>query len=234
MGLEFTKSRVAVAIAKHPSYNNNSIYHLEHIKYRPRKDRIYNFHLRDAKKEVIFQEINKIATLEKVCGFVVGWPLEPSGFPGSRCGRVLNLLDYLTERRDKGTSCLVNPKSRPIVLWDERVFTHGQRKECDNPIDEWGRCQSFVGKDDMMLPRIPNVYPKRYSVKTSLRSDHPSTEDSSIAGSILEDFLDSHSNIFGITRKNPVTIETSTRNEFHQIVEQIERNGGNLINSSLV
>jgi hypothetical protein len=38
---------------------------------------------------------SKISKDNKVSGFIVGWPLEPSGRPGAACGRVLHILDFL-------------------------------------------------------------------------------------------------------------------------------------------
>jgi hypothetical protein len=33
--------------------------------------------------------------------------------------------------------------SRPITLWDQRVFTHNQFDELKRPQDEWGRSEAF-------------------------------------------------------------------------------------------
>ena len=48
-----------------------------------------------SRKEEVKQELGLIITKFKVSGYVVGWPLEPSGQPGAACGRVLHLLDFL-------------------------------------------------------------------------------------------------------------------------------------------
>ncbi len=224
MGLEITKSRVAVAITKHPS-NYNAIIPLDHITYcHDRKH--FNLEFRNERKEIIYNELKRIVALEKICGIVVGWPLEPSGLPGSRCGQVLNLLDYLAERRHEG-KCLINRASRPVTLWDERAFTHGKYYEHKYPTDIWGRCNK-----KMKLPSP--VSTKGYIYKTSLRSDQDTSDDSAIACSILEHFLACHSHIFGMTRMiNEVESYKSSGNELKQIIEQIERNG-NYLSSSIL
>lgn len=233
MGLEITKSRVAVAITKHPS-NYNAIMPLDHITYcHDRKH--FSLEFRNERKEIIYNELKRIVALEKICGIVVGWPLEPSGLPGSRCGQVLHLLDYLAERRHEG-KCLINRASRPVTLWDERTFTHGKYNEHKYPTDTWGRCRLFA-KEKMKLP--PSVgtkgTSKNYIYKTSLRSDQDTSNDSGIACSILEHFLACHSHIFGMSRifNEVESYKSSSGNEFKQIVEQIERNGSYLSSSIL-
>lgn len=139
-------------------------------------------------KEDIRKQLIDIANNENVCGFVVGWPLEPSGYPGSRCGRVLNLLDYFADTRHHDGGYLLNKHSRPVTLMDERMFTHGQFDEGRYPTDEWGRCEVF-GKKFPLPSEDKFGKDKQYMFKTSLTSDHPTSEDSTSASLILEHFM---------------------------------------------
>ncbi len=185
MGLSITRSRVAVAIAAHPSKNGSSyIRQFDPIPYLTQE---CGDEIRNMKKEFIIRELDRIAVSEQVCGFVVGWPLEPSSFPGSRCGQVLHLLDFLTEKRLQGKYLINN--SRPVVLWDERIITHKQFDEKEYPQDEWGRSERFsqklVGLDDA-------------THISSLRTDHPTTDDSTAASLLLEQFFKEQSSTFGL------------------------------------
>lgn len=160
----------------------------------------------ESNKENIRKQLLDIAKAENVCGFVVGWPLEPSGTPGSRCGQVLNLLDYFAETRQDG-GYLINKHARPVVLLDERMFTHGHFDEERDPVDEWGRCRVF-GKKFPLPSKDESGNEKKYTFKTSLRSDHPVSEDSTSASLILEHFATKHN----ITEPN----------SFNETVENIE------------
>lgn len=221
MCLEITKARVGVAIAKHRS-NRHSIRKHDPLPYQTP---LCDYELRNLRKELIYQELSKIAASERVCGVLVGWPLEPSGLPGSRCGQVLHLLDYLAERQHEGTS-MINNNSRPVVLWDERMFTHKQFEEESNSQDEWGRCQVFGKKTDFS-PKgdIGDDNGQHFSHRSSLRSDHPTSDDSAAASSIMEQFLNQHSLIFEINQNNELRKEQSTGNDFRQIIEEIDSHG---------
>mmetsp|Transcript_15796 Transcript_15796/g.23737 ORF Transcript_15796/g.23737 Transcript_15796/m.23737 type:complete len:254 (-) Transcript_15796:36-797(-) len=204
MGLEITRSRIAVAIAPHPSKNSGHIHKLDPIPYL-KQDCGDDF--RNMKKEYIIRELSRIVESEKVCGFVVGWPLEPSSFPGSRCGQVLHLLDFLTEKRLGGRYLISN--SRPVVLWDERIITHNQFDEQEYPQDEWGRSERFSHKYEPQ--QDGNTF------MSSLRTDFPTTDDSTAASLLLEEFFKQHSNLFGtIEESDGLTGERSCGNDFQR------------------
>jgi RNase H-fold protein (predicted Holliday junction resolvase) len=272
MGLEITKSRIAVAIAKHPSTQQDHhpcIHKFDPIAYRTN----HEHGNRSTRKEYIFRELNKIAISERVCGFLVGWPLEPSGSPGSRCGQVLHLLDYFAERKqqhDGRGQCLINKSSRPVVLWDERNFTHKQFDDERTVQDNWGRCQQFADtqthtyanttQSSNSIPSSePHIQTHTHALgtyKSSLGSNQPTSDDSTAACLLLEQFLKQNSQVLGM---DPATnyqqgedgydfgvgIEseqgqfqqqrnTTEGNDFSQIIEHIESHGGICMKPSLL
>jgi RNase H-fold protein (predicted Holliday junction resolvase) len=220
MGLNITRSRVAVAIARHPTQGENCIQTFDHLRYQA-NDKEYSTQM--SGKERILQKLHQIALSEKVCGVVVGWPLEKSGYPGSRCGHVLHLLDYLSEKHNEGTS-LINQNARPLVLWDERIFTHQTFDERHDPIDKWGRCQSFAHKN-IELSSDVDADVNTMIHTSSLRSDHSSTQDSIIAENILQEYMKMHSNV-----PNP---NRSVGSRYSEIIENIESEG-HCLQSSLL
>ena len=187
MALQISRARIGVAVMN----NSGKVKKLNPILYHGKRLSM-DVQNKSNNKEVIRKQLLDIAKAENVCGFVVGWPLEPSGSPGSRCGQVLNLLDYFTETRQEG-GCLINKHSRPVVFLDERKFTHGQFDEERDPMDEWGRCRVF-GKKFPLPPKDEFGNEKKYTFKTSLRSDHPVSEDSTSASLILEHYVKTHVN----------------------------------------
>lgn len=220
MALQISRARIGVAVMN----NSGKVKKLNPILYHGKRLSM-DVQNKSNSKEVIRKQLLDIAKAENVCGFVVGWPLEPSGSPGSRCGQVLNLLDYFTETRQEG-GCLINKHSRPVVLLDERKFTHGQFDEERDPMDEWGRCRVFGKK--FQLPtkdEFGNVKKKNYSFKTSLRSDHPVSEDSTSASLILEHFATKHdtieSNSLNESIENTVDSALESENMDEMYLEQM-------------
>ena len=236
MALQITKRRIGLAIMKNSE--QNLIEKLNPINYQAKQASVKRTNNRD--KEEIRKELLHIAKAENVCGIVVGWPLEPSGLPGSRCGQVLHLLDHFAETRHEG-GYLINQRTRPVVLLDERMFTHGQFDENKYPMDEWGRSQVF-GKKSALLSSCENEVEnneKIYSFKTSLRSDHPASDDSTAASLILEEFMKKHQNVLG-TNKLQETMKIIERNieqesenivgemKLQQIIESFDQSQQNM------
>jgi hypothetical protein len=76
-------------------------------------------------------------TLEdwQVRGVVVAWPVQPEGWCGASCGRVLFALDGL---RSHGAFC--SAADLPMCLWDQaHTSNHGGPYE-----DEWGRSEQYT------------------------------------------------------------------------------------------
>lgn len=207
-----------MAIARHPS-KHDLIRKIDPLPYRTQKAQL-TFEFQDeSAKEAISRALTKISSIEGICGFVVGWPLEPSGFPGSRCGQVLHLLDHLVEIRHEG-KYMINGNSRPVVLWDERSFTHQTFEDKTYPLDAWGRSEIFGKKTTALSPNVKKGT-KHLIYKTSLRSDPPTSDDSTVASLILEQFLHHH---FG-DHTNESDLEQFTGDDCHRVIDQIERNG---------
>lgn len=127
------------------------------------------------------KEIEKILKNYDICGFLVGWPLEPSGSPGASCGRVLHLLDYLAEK-DRMVS-----RTRPLALWDERIFTHNQFEELRMPTDSWGRSSRYSRELEMITGQDSGYYKCASSFL-----EHPASTDSTSASLILQQFLENN------------------------------------------
>ena len=94
--MTISRQRISLSVAWHPSIEGtNFIESLEPIPYMPKDHVSMSKAIFNTRKEKSRLELGKISKDLKVCGFLVGWPLEPSGRPGAACGRVLHLLDFL-------------------------------------------------------------------------------------------------------------------------------------------
>lgn len=226
MALQISRARIALALMKH---SQKEVQQLNPIKLEANKPFIRN--RKNDNKENIVKQLLDIAKTENVCGLVVGWPLEPSGCPGSRCGKVLHLLDHFAESRQEG-GYLINPHSRPVVLFDERKITHGQFDEHLFQMDEWGRCQVF-GKKFPLPCEDEFGHEIEHSFKTSLRSDHPTSGDSTAATLLLGHFMNDQSimNSRRLTQKMETGNRSTKRkaenmdhSHLEQIIESFEGN----------
>eukprot|EP00567_Pseudictyota_dubia_P013131 CAMPEP_0197436160 /NCGR_PEP_ID=MMETSP1175-20131217/3630_1 /TAXON_ID=1003142 /ORGANISM="Triceratium dubium, Strain CCMP147" /LENGTH=235 /DNA_ID=CAMNT_0042965379 /DNA_START=260 /DNA_END=967 /DNA_ORIENTATION=+ len=175
------QTSVGVAIAAHPS-QSATVHTLDPIKLvkgKPGKK------TKDAIDEAVIEQLEDLVRKHKVCGFVVGWPLQPEGRPGKPCGRVLHVLDTLTEKR---TSVL--SKSRPFTLWDDRCIPRetgeAPRSSIDDEIDSWGRSVAFSQAPP------PSTEPgDELMFRSRDRYERPTIVDSSGAGGILRHFVGS-------------------------------------------
>ena len=108
MAMDIKKHKISISLAEHPHKGGEQIIlqtidpipymmlpvHV-HVHAVPTEQRNMRKALFNSRKEKIKLELSAIMKEYDVAGFVVGWPLEPSGKPGAACGRVLHLLDYL-------------------------------------------------------------------------------------------------------------------------------------------
>ena len=110
MALDISNDRVGIAIAEHPNSNSkeenceeNNITLGHTIPYMPSRHqrgkgkgkKIFENASIQVRKEKVKDELNVLIKEFGIVGFIVGWPLEPSGLPGANCGQVLHLLDFL-------------------------------------------------------------------------------------------------------------------------------------------
>jgi hypothetical protein len=153
-------------------------------------------------KERVCEQIESLAKEHGVCGFVIGWPLERSGQPGSSCGRVLHLLDYFSEERKNS---ILN-KNRPITLWDERHFTHQEFQDRKMPQDGWGRSLAFChsplsSNSDGSTTHIIDGSTSEVTcdeegtltyTSSNREQSYTTSNDSTVASLILNEFMKTH------------------------------------------
>jgi hypothetical protein len=139
--MQVSKHQISLSVAEHPTRNGAQriIHDIPSIPYMPKEQKNISKAMFNTRKESIKFELSEITKDYDVTGFVVGYPLEETGHPGGRCGRVLHLLDYLA---DANNGQIIN-RSRPFTLWDQRVYCHNQFDEKEKPQDKWGRSAAF-------------------------------------------------------------------------------------------
>jgi len=187
VALEISNHKVGVALAQTPDHRDYylRIRKLDPITYLSNKLSGVSLNQRKLLKDHVYSTVQHIVKENKACGFVVGWPLQPDGRPGAACGQVLHLLDYFSNKSNPVLS-----KGRPFALWDERFLTHKLYEEIIMPQDEWGR--------SIVYSRTPALSPRdALTIKEGVyrsRSQiyQPVGMDSSSAGIILEQFMNSH------------------------------------------
>lgn len=267
MALDISNDRVGIAIAEHPNSNSkeedceeNKITLGHTIPYMPSRSRhqrgkgkgkkIFENASIQVRKEKVKDELNVLIKEFGIVGFIVGWPLEPSGLPGANCGQVLHLLDFLAEKKNGQ----VVHQNRPLTLWDQRSFTHNKFMEVEKPQDKWGRsvafCTSTVpctskekGSNDQMY--ITNHAGDHTNTSTSASMyDDDERFKSSCADKLLEQFLNSHYQMDindnrrytrqrQEARVNSDDYQSSKAYDFLNIIRQYETNGA-CIESSLL
>ena len=134
MALDISQDTLGFALTKLPSQDGPVIQSINSIPYTSKagsSQKSSPIHHRAA----ILNLIGSVVKEEGVCGFLVGWPLQPDARPGLDCGRTLHLLDYLA---NQATHPIIN-KSRPLTLWDKRSLTHNRFEENISPEDVWRR-----------------------------------------------------------------------------------------------
>mmetsp|Transcript_37794 Transcript_37794/g.82818 ORF Transcript_37794/g.82818 Transcript_37794/m.82818 type:complete len:317 (-) Transcript_37794:187-1137(-) len=209
MALDITRDRIGVAVASHPSTGAPArTFDPISLPSRRRDDSSNG-------NSDIASELEEIVASERVCAFVVRWPLQDGGRMGGKCGKVLHALDSLVapspgssntksnNNNKRASSTAVIGKNRPFALYDDRLLTgvsRGNVVGTDIP-DDFGRLSSF-GR----VPPLPEMfYSSRqpHAVQASHDGDGTATitttqeegEDdlsSEMAAKVLQDFLDGH------------------------------------------
>mmetsp|Transcript_6688 Transcript_6688/g.14630 ORF Transcript_6688/g.14630 Transcript_6688/m.14630 type:complete len:256 (+) Transcript_6688:67-834(+) len=186
MGLDISDERIGVAIAKHPSPNNR-VDTLDSIPYVSNsKKAYYTTHRADDNKRVT-KELADLVKEHRICGFVVGWPLQPDGRPGGPCGKVLHLLDHLANQYPDP----LMHKNRPFALWDIRDIPFNtledkliNSRNHESEVDRWGRNEVFA--------RTPSQCVGSYLYRSGEQFYHPNTNDSTASALMLKHYMDSH------------------------------------------
>ena len=101
MALQITREKVGIALTD-TIVTEKNIQKLDPIPYLTTS---CDHGLKEQNRRV-GEEFERIMKKYDICGFVVGWPLEPSGSPGASCGRVLHLLDFLAGKRIVTFPCI--------------------------------------------------------------------------------------------------------------------------------
>lgn len=186
MGLDISDERVGVAIAKHPSPNNH-VQPLDALPYVSNNKKAYYTTHRSDDNERIANTLRDLVKQHRICGFVVGWPLQPDGRPGGPCGKVLHLLDYLAEN---SASPILN-KNRPFALWDIRDIPFNavedkliNSRNHESEVDRFGRNKVFS--------RVPSQSVGSYLYRSGEQFYHPNTQDSNACQLMLKHYMDSH------------------------------------------
>ena len=96
LSLDISKHRICISVGQHPNREDQHIIQkMKPIEYMPHEQKNISKAMFKTRKEHVKKSIEKVVKKYNISGFVVGWPLEPSGNPGAACGRVLHLLDFL-------------------------------------------------------------------------------------------------------------------------------------------
>lgn len=204
MSINISMNEINISVAEHPT-KEQRIHVIEPISYNMptttnSANNIATIHnnngsisrtMFSTRKEKVKQDIELVLKEFGVVGFVVGWPLEPSGLPGASCGRVLHLLDYLADAR----SGRLISKSRPMTLWDQRIFNHDIFDEIDKPQDKWGRSAAFCQYASGDEAYETNMYISSHGKDHAL-SSQPSSPQAALnektSRRILKHYLHSH------------------------------------------
>lgn len=126
LSLNISNGKIDMTLASHPEIG-------EPIKLRPIQlefERNSNQKKRGLSPKVL-AELQEIVQTNKVCSFVVGWPVQKEGRLGASCGRVLFTLDALIDS-DKP----IITKNRKVCLWD------GSHVQLEHD-DQFGRCSIY-------------------------------------------------------------------------------------------
>ena len=124
LSLKFESDCVSMNLAPHPSLKQE-IQSLDPI---PVKYTVKNN--RKVLVASVTDKLQEIVQSNKVCGFVVDWPLQNEGRKGASCGRVLHFLDHLLEAQ-------VLSQNRRFCLWNGNDITVETE-------DNWGRCSAYA------------------------------------------------------------------------------------------
>lgn len=118
LSLRVNEDQIDLALASHPSFEDP----VQQLKSIPlERTTVYN---RKVLTDSVADALQDVLKDHNVCGMVVSWPVQPEGWCGASCGRVLNTLDQIRLTID-----------RPVCLYDANHTMP--------PEDEWGRSEIY-------------------------------------------------------------------------------------------
>lgn len=199
MALDIGRERIGLALTTHSS-EENIIYPEKPIEYFNRtnsRDQIKT-------KEQILDEVHNIIEENRVCAFVVSWPIQTNGRIGKSCGRVLHFLDYFAD----SSKPLISP-NHPFALWEE-----GEVASSAVSVDKWGRSEIFS--------RIPSAQQKIYN--SGMNLNDIKSGDSWVASHMLKDFLESQYCANGDDEVYRIKNDTCDKSYIHGLSSSIDEN----------
>ena len=134
LSITVLKDKMELAVSSHPSFSEP----LMSLPSIPLKMGTSDDKKKKVLNKCVVDELSGIVQDFSVCGMVVSWPVQKEGWCGAPCGRVLHILDQLTEQ----SKTLMHP-NRPVCLWDEGHHSP--------PEDEWGRAPVYSKTTDKTL-----------------------------------------------------------------------------------
>ena len=118
LSLRVNNDTIDLAVASHPSFDEPA----QQLASIPLERSVE--HNRKVVSRSVADALQQVVANYNVCGMVVSWPVQPEGWCGAPCGRVLNTLDQIRLTVD-----------RPVCLYDANHTTL--------PEDEWGRAEIY-------------------------------------------------------------------------------------------
>ena len=125
LNMKISKNRIELAISSHPSYQE-PIVSLSSITIPRNSKRAIDSSVAD--------EVSQVISQYNVCGVVVDWPVQQEGWCGEACGRVLNVLEQLSNNYNAFQTTEGN--RTPICLYDPNQATFTE--------DCWGRSTVYT------------------------------------------------------------------------------------------
>jgi len=92
--VHISDENIGLAMAERGSVQNEVV-SLDSIAHKGFNKTTFSHADRYQQKERIYRAVNDVVDEFGICAFVVGWPVQPDGRPGSSCGRVLHIIDFL-------------------------------------------------------------------------------------------------------------------------------------------
>jgi RNase H-fold protein (predicted Holliday junction resolvase) len=136
LAMNITSERIGLCLSPHPTHGEAPV---------TLQDIPLKLETRNGKRVVSSNTMSQLQDLvqqNKVCGILVGWPVQENGRLGAPCGKVLHALDSLV-----ANSQVLTP-NRPFCLWD------GLHVE-EEISDSFGRLSSYGKKYDS--PKMVHV-----------------------------------------------------------------------------
>jgi RNase H-fold protein (predicted Holliday junction resolvase) len=136
LAMNISSERIGLCLSSHPTHGDAPV---------TLQDIPLKLETRNGKRVVSSQTMSRLQDLvqqNKVCGILVGWPVQANGRLGAPCGKVLHALDSLV-----ANSHILTP-DRPFCLWD------GLHVE-EEISDSFGRLSSYGKKYD--FPKMVHI-----------------------------------------------------------------------------